>query len=252
MNDTAIDSAVELRFKVAVERSVRSLAATFARKRLLREELLAHLHSVYHDVLTDCSSPEEACQRALARFGNPLELAGELQAVVPRSDRLLSRVQWTPRPADMTPWGMLRWMLVFTVGFNTIAVALMALLQWLEIGRAQSSPFLGLTVMAVCGIVVFYPFQLISMRVGELSLERRLAWNRESFRLLLAASVCLPMWLTLIYWGLAGELSIPWRVLGPAYAAGLVLGPLLAVVQGRHFVENRRYIEQWAALAIEE
>lgn len=252
MNDTAIDSAVELRFKVAVERSVRPLTATFARKRMLREELLAHLHNVYCDVLADSSSPEEACQRALARFGNPRGLASELQASVPRLDRLFSQVQWTLRPVDMTPWGMLRWMLVFTIGFNAILLGMLGVLRWLDIGRAKSSPFLGLSVMAASCIVVFYPFQLIAMRLGELSLERRLAWNRESLGFLLAASVCFPIWLTLVYWGLAGELAIPWRALGPAYVASFVLGPILAIVQGRRFVEDRQYIQQWASLAIED
>jgi hypothetical protein len=237
--------------KVAVERAVRPLAATFARKRMLREELLAHLHSVYFDVLSDCSSEAEACERSLARFGDPRKLTGELQASVPRSDRLLSKVQGVPRPADFTPWGMFRWILVFTIAFNTVALALLTPLWWLEIGRPRSSPFYGLAVMAVCGIVVFYPFQLIAMRVGALSLERCLGWNRESLRLLLAASVCFPIWITLIYWGLAGELAIPWRTIWPAYGAGFVLGPLLAVVQGRRFVEDRRYIEQWA-LAIDD
>ena len=252
MSDTAIDPAIELRFKLAVERAVRPLVATFARKRILREELLAHLHSVYCDVLSDCSNDAEACERSLARFGDPRKLTGELQASVPRSDRLLSKVQWTPRPVDMTPWGMLRWTLVFTIGFNASLFAMLGVLWWLEIGRAKSSPFLGLSVMAASCIVVFYPFQLIAMRLGELSLERRLARIRESLGFLLAASVCFPIWLTLVYWGLAGELAIPWRALGPAYVASFVLGPILAIVQGRRFVEDRQYIQQWASLAIED
>jgi len=155
----------------------------------------------------------------------------------------------------LTPWGILRWNLVFVVGFNAIMFAIISVLQWLEIGRSQPSPLYGLSVMALCSLVVFYPFQLLAMRLGELSLGQHLVWNRwdqESRRLLLAASACFPIWMTLIYWGLAGELTIPWSLLWPAYLSGLVFGPMLAVVQGRRFIEDRRYIEQWAALAIED
>jgi hypothetical protein len=252
MSDSAIDPGLERQFEVAVERAVRPLVATFGRKRILREELLAHLRCVYFDVLADSSNAAEACELSLARFGNPRELTRELQRSVPQADWLLSKFQWTPRPADLTPCGMLRWLILFTIVFNTVLAAFLCITMLLATGRLQTSPFFGLTVISVCGIVAFYPYQLIAMRLGELSLDRRLAWNRESVRLLLAASLCFPVWLTLVYCGLTDQLVVPWRLLWSSYVAGFALGPISAVLLGRRFAEDRRYIERWALLAIDE
>ncbi len=252
MNNASLDPAIAQRFKLAVERAVRPLAATFERKRALREELLAHLMSVYDEEFQRSSTSEAASDRALARFGDPHALTADLQTSVPSWNRMLSRVQWTPRPEDLKPWGLLRWIVLFTFAFNALMISLSYLLRRFEIGREQPESLLyALSVIAVVSIPIFFPFQLIAARLGEMTFEKPFPWGWKSAGLFLASSACFPLWFTLLYWGLSGELKLPWNSMWPAYVTGVVMGPLLAVVQGRRFVEDRRYLQEWASLAID-
>jgi hypothetical protein len=79
--------------KIIVERAVRPLRASFARKRKVREELLAHVSSVFEEELARLGDERLAVERTAGRFGQPAELTEQLQAAVPASDaidRLLS------------------------------------------------------------------------------------------------------------------------------------------------------------------
>jgi hypothetical protein len=71
-----------------VERIVRPVRASTPRKRKMREELLAHLSAVYDQELVRLHSPEAALKAAAERFGNPVELAEQLQAALPFHERL--------------------------------------------------------------------------------------------------------------------------------------------------------------------
>jgi hypothetical protein len=71
-----------------VERVVRPVAAGCARKRKMREELLAHLSSIYDEELTRLGDPATAIHEAARRFGDPLELSRELQSTLPAFERI--------------------------------------------------------------------------------------------------------------------------------------------------------------------
>ncbi len=85
MNDT---TSTEL--KVIVEPAVRPVRATMARKRRMREELLAHLVSAFQEQAKELGDGQAALDAARKRFGDPRELSGELQAAVPIWDRAAS------------------------------------------------------------------------------------------------------------------------------------------------------------------
>jgi hypothetical protein len=79
--------------KIIVERAVRHVQASFARKRKMREELLAHVSGVFEEELAKLGDERTALQRTAQRFGKPTEVREQLQAAIPAGDvidRLLS------------------------------------------------------------------------------------------------------------------------------------------------------------------
>lgn len=70
-----------------VERAVRPVLATTARKLKMREELLAHLTEIYEQERIGGGDPLFATQAASRRFGDPQELARDLQSTVPWVER---------------------------------------------------------------------------------------------------------------------------------------------------------------------
>lgn len=71
-----------------VEQTVRPLRASTPRKRKIREELLAHLSAIYDEEQSRAGNPAAALQAATKRFGEPHELACELQSALPLHERL--------------------------------------------------------------------------------------------------------------------------------------------------------------------
>jgi ATP-dependent Clp protease ATP-binding subunit ClpC len=71
-----------------VERTVRPVRASTARKRKMREELLAHLTAIYDQEQARCQDPNAAHIAAAQRFGDPAELSRELDAALPYHERI--------------------------------------------------------------------------------------------------------------------------------------------------------------------
>jgi hypothetical protein len=76
---------------VHVERAVRAVHASPARKRRIRQELLAHLTDLVEEEKARGGDEQEALARALRRFGDPAGLSRDLQASVPRGELLFFR-----------------------------------------------------------------------------------------------------------------------------------------------------------------
>jgi len=84
-----MNEVVEKELKIVVERAVRPVRATFYSKRKMREELLAHLVSIFEEEAEKLGDEQVALEEAKRRFGNPSELTGELQEAVSQWDRFL-------------------------------------------------------------------------------------------------------------------------------------------------------------------
>jgi hypothetical protein len=81
-----MNQSILTRLKSLVERAVRPVQASTRHKWKMREELLAHVTAVFEE---EAKLGEErlALERTAQRFGNPAELADQLQASVPTNDR---------------------------------------------------------------------------------------------------------------------------------------------------------------------
>jgi hypothetical protein len=73
--------------KIIVERTVRPVRAGTARKRKMREELLAHVVGVFEEEAARLGDDRAALERTALRFGNPAEVTSQLQESVPAGDR---------------------------------------------------------------------------------------------------------------------------------------------------------------------
>jgi hypothetical protein len=71
-----------------VESAVRTVPASTARKRKMREELLAHLTAIYEEEQARLHDPAAALEAAAQRFGDPRELASELACALPCTERI--------------------------------------------------------------------------------------------------------------------------------------------------------------------
>lgn len=90
-----------------VERIVRPVRVGYLRKRKMREELLSHLTAIFDDELTRSTDSGGAWQSALLRFGEPAELARELEESLPLREHvnfwIESWIGWRP-PEPATRW----------------------------------------------------------------------------------------------------------------------------------------------------
>jgi hypothetical protein len=74
-------------FESQVAHVVHPIVASPRRKRVMREELLAHLIASYSEELSGTRDPESALESAMQRFGDVDELREQLQAAVPGWER---------------------------------------------------------------------------------------------------------------------------------------------------------------------
>jgi hypothetical protein len=110
MNDPQIDD-----FDGHLDQAIESIAARPGRKRMMREELLRHLQEAYQVELDRLSDERAAIEAAITRLGSADELRVQLQASVPRFERVLFKY------LDRKETFMLRWLWV--VGVAAIVVA---------------------------------------------------------------------------------------------------------------------------------
>jgi hypothetical protein len=65
--------------KILVERAVRTVRASLSCKRKIREDLLAHVTTVFEEEIARLGDEKAALERTAQRFGNPTELTWQLQ-----------------------------------------------------------------------------------------------------------------------------------------------------------------------------
>jgi hypothetical protein len=73
--------------KIIVERAVRPVRASTARKREMRAELLAHVVGVFEEEAARLGDEQAALERTALRFGGSAEVTSQLQESVPAGDR---------------------------------------------------------------------------------------------------------------------------------------------------------------------
>jgi hypothetical protein len=255
MNDTVLKE-----LKIIVERAVRPVQARLIRKRKMCEELLGHLVSIYEEEAARLGDEQAALRRTQERFGNPRQLAGELQSTVPHWHALISAFErlWELQPSQSAWRVALRYFvatLVLYVGGVLMALpALIAMPAMIARGRAYDVGTIlwillvtSLFSMVMGLLLLFLPLGIGRALYGEPS-ERSL---RRATLYCLASLPIFPAMAFLVYWPLTGDLSssLDHFRLGCYLAPA---APILFLLIARQVTDEVRYQEEWACLDIGE
>ena len=240
----------------AVERAVRPVNARPARKRRMRQELLGHLTAAYEEERARLGDDRLALNQALGRFGDPADLTRELQASVPRLERVLyasvgsDRFDRRLKAALYGTGAAPRRDAVLLAGLLAgLTFAMLVLLPLVKVagGKDWSAAFVPWDVMAVLtghafvsGLLCVGYIRAVSGRPGAASVVRAAAWGAAAVLwgaamvpALAAAKPDDPLW--------AGLLRSPGRIVVAAVGSWVFL-VVLAVVS--RYVDAR---ERWSA-----
>ena len=124
------------KLEAEVHQAIASLAAGSHRKRLIREELEAHLSDVYEEELARLGDPQLAASATRRRFGDSEELRGQLQSSVPLVESLFF-AYFCRRETFMSRW---------------LIVAIIALLIFTAIAIPDAIGFVVGALSALAGI----------------------------------------------------------------------------------------------------
>ena len=260
------------RLKICVERAVRPVRALDGRKDAMREELLAHLTAIYREELEATGDEAAAVEAAMRRFGQPAELTGELEASVPRMERVLSRpIRWLGfldltnrlvyglRKEDKSPG---------VRGVRLSAMFLLVLAVPLTIVLGASSIILDRTqqhlmpadLRILCGAVMMTVLAAVSLVFPSSA--------TGLFGVLLDKSRSGGSWLRPVLPGAAVSLVLlaagllllliiqPYRAFEPVQTCAVVLaalsGPPAMGLMSRAFTRDLRRFKEWGQLQIQE
>jgi ATP-dependent Clp protease ATP-binding subunit ClpC len=244
MNETILTH-----LKILVERAVRPVRASIARKRKMREELLAHVSAVFEEEIKS-GDDTAALARTEQRFGVPSELTRQLQSTVPAADRVnycIETFAGVPTRESALRRGA-RYA-------GTIGVACAIFLAfWIPlVGRSED--WLSLPRLPSLLAPAFMAFLTFCATLLEASMRRALFdprgrnWPR-------AVATGIATWLlvptSVLAWYLAmgGDIAAIFREVQVLFVSSL-LAPVALLIVVYACITEIRYLEEWASLRID-
>jgi len=225
-----------------------------ARKRRMREELLAHLTAIFEEESAKLADERAALDQAKQRFGDPRELTGQLQETVSRWDRLarLSQSAELRKPHESLLHFAGR---ITMLGFMFSAPPLLILLPILHICGRQNELPIGVRTLLSIGILnipLTLGFILLTdgMYRALYREPSRRSWRQAAVYGLLSLTF-FPAIAFLWCWSLTGNLAMSCAQLRLACCFA-PLAPVLFALMARQAAEQLRYHEEWASLEVEE
>jgi hypothetical protein len=238
------------RLKVIVERVVRPVRASTLRKRQMREELLAHVVGVFEEEAARLGDDGAALERTALRFGNPAELAGQLQESVPARDAV--RRYWEGRPGEPAWRTAIRFAWVSGTFALVVAVSILAVASFtvMSVG-AWPREALVVSLCAVLTIPAWLSGLVIMTGFMGKALYGPVGRSRLKAALVVAGS-----WLFMLLWLAAWSWpnwSAEWASSNPAaiVLAGFLTVPLHACALAQSSLLRRQDQEEWEGLPID-
>lgn len=248
MNEAALRE-----LKIVVERAMRPIRASMARKRKIREELLTHLVSIFEEEAERFGDEQAALAEAKQRFGDPRELSGQLQQTVPAGSRcrfLLEKFRLEPGESLLHFAG--KNLLVTFVGYLLVIPPVLARLAIAWRVSEVSTLVQILVVIGIASAAASFGFAVLVDRLARTvygkSSERSL---RKAGLYCLASLATLPLLTFFIYWSLPldGPIRFFYLQLSCLLAPAV---PVLFLLLGRQQAEESRHEDEWANLDIAE
>jgi len=247
-----MNDIVRKQLQIVVEQAVRPVRVTIARKCRMREEMLAHLLSIYEEETAKAGSDEAALERAKQRFGDPRELCAQLQQSVSRWERFRAFSERLDYRPGESPWRLaVRLFLSTLCGYAVATAATVPIM--IARGRASEIPtaLRIVLVMALATAALSVAFILLAHAL------RRVLYGRESDRSLLAAALYLlaslgvfPALAFATYWSLTGDLAASLAHLRFACWFAPV-APVVFVLMARGLAIEWNGREEWEELSLD-
>lgn len=237
--------------KVVVERAVRPVGATTPRKRKMREELLAHLVSIFEEE-TRHGDERTALEQAKERFGDPKELSRQLRDTVPWWDGVCSVIE----KGNLQPGESLLHLAIkqLVAVLLTFGVILPVLLPLMIAGRLNEVGLM-LRVLVVSGLIGYglgFLASFMPLRMGRALYG---AASERSLRVVVLSALLslliFPMVAFATYWMLTWDLASSLANLHLAWYSAPA-APIVLLMTARKMTEEMRYQEEWARLEIGE
>jgi hypothetical protein len=265
MNESSL-----VQLKIIVERAIRPVQASIARKRRMREELLAHVSGVFEEEFARLDNERSALEWTALRLGEPNDITTHLQESVPAGDGIARFFEG--RPNESMTWGVLRFVLGLGVVCLVIFGAALFAAGWdrvwsLEELKTVTSNLTFLPVVLV-GIALMMYWMENSIRGAQhLTAAPRLGWVKAIAsawatpgvrHVMISVGSCQFLLFMSIYasanWPTQ---SMDWNHLAsllgtvPAMAFKAVLCVFAGLVFAWPAVERRRHHEEWTGLPID-
>lgn len=175
---------------VQVERAVRPVRASARRKDRMREELLAHLSSIYEEELKRCREEGLARKAAFERLGNLRELTCALQEAVSLPERVDWRIErwlgWqAPETAARYTFRLALILFVISMALSGLVVAATFFMQGTGVDAGTRLRLGFAFVMVTCADVFFLGLLYFKIRDALFGAP----WARQSWFRALAYGV---------------------------------------------------------------
>jgi ATP-dependent Clp protease ATP-binding subunit ClpC len=247
-----VETLHELR--VVVERAVRPLRASLARKRKIREELLAHLTSIFDEEIARLGDERAAADQAKRRFGDAAELSPQIDASIPKSDRIgafMERIALYRK--GESPFAHGARIAFWAAGYFAVMNLTLPPLLWQQ-GREREIGIMEVTLLTagLCLGSIAFAMTLLGHGVRNTlfpAVGVRSFWRGSAC--LLASSIVVPISGFFVIWAAAGDLlqayvfsrSLWWCI----FAVPLVLTTVVWLC-----AQEAKADAEWAGLAIDE
>jgi hypothetical protein len=249
MNDFVLNQ-----LKIIVERAVRPVQASIARKRKMREELLAHVTGVFEEESARLGDERLAIEQTSQRFGNTAEVTGQLQQSVPAGDWF--RRWWEGRPEETSLRAGVR-----IAGVTTLLALVVFLIALWVGGWASAWPAEALLVAGLA--VLSLPAYLLGLaalaHLMESSLRGPAPYLLPADRVLRVKVTLIELCSCLFMMLWVAGLSWPNWIADWDYASAVLLTGWLAPMAilmpyslAQSAALRRRYHDKWANLPIHD
>lgn len=239
--------------KVIVERAVRPVATTLARKKRMREELLAHVTDVFEQEYERLGDEAAALAATARRFGDPRVVTAELQKTVPKYERPYLWIEHFTRvrPGESIVRRAGKWaLLIGTLNTSMSALGTAHVALSAEERYRLPSMLVLLLVMAIGSAILTFAFVLLT-NVMRLSLFAS-AGSAVGRTVLAAVLACLaPLAMVfLLYFAISGDVTTSLNLM-PRSTAFVPLIPAIMLLAAWQIEIERRYVHEWTELTID-
>jgi hypothetical protein len=216
----------------------------------MREELLAHVTSVFGEESAALGQEQAALERTARRFGNPAQVAGELQQSIPAGDGVRRFLDGQPGESN------LRTAVRLAALTTTLALAIFAAIVFAD-GRIKVWT-VEAVLMSVASVLAL-PLYMFSLVFLADWMRQALFGPEGRSRLKTALAAVASSLVTLLFAeGLAvlplafGLRAAEWDFVGGVVFAGwwVLWAPGMAYALAQSSAERIRYQQEWANLPI--